>query len=80
MNHPMFNYNPTKRLEIQEQVQYLLTRGLIAESANPFRAPVLFVPKLNGTLCMCIEYRGLNKLTKKNQFPIPRVDGLIDQL
>ena len=76
----MFRYSPMERKEIEEQVEYLLKRGLITESSSPFGAPVLFVPKPNSTLRMCINYRGLNKLTKKNSYPMPRVDDLLDQL
>ena len=76
----MFRYSPAERKEIEVQVKYLLNRGLIIESSSPFGALVLFVPKPNGTLRMCIDYRGLNKLTKKNSYPMPRVDDLLDQL
>ena len=40
----------------------------------------MFAPKPNGTLRMCINYRGLNKLTRKNSYPMPRVDDLLDHL
>ena len=76
----MFRYSPAERKEIEEQAEYLIKRGLIIESSSPFGAPVLFVPKPNGTLRMCIDYRGLNKLTRKNSYPMPRVDDLLDQL
>ena len=66
---PMFRYSPAERKEIEEQIKYLLKRGLITESSSPFGALVLFVPKPNGTLRMCIDYRGLNKLTRKKQLP-----------
>ncbi|GJY35754.1 putative reverse transcriptase domain-containing protein [Tanacetum coccineum] len=43
-------------------------------------APVVFVKKKDGTLCMCIDYRELNKLTVKNRYPLLRIDDLFDQL
>ena len=76
----MSQYSPAERKEIEEQVEYLLKRGLITKISSPFSAPVLFVPKPNGTLRMCIDYRGLNRLTRKNSYPMPRVDDLLDQL
>ena len=63
---PLFQYSPTKRKEIEEQVNYLLKRVLITEGSSPFSALVIFVPKPNGTLWMCINCKGLNKLTRKN--------------
>ena len=66
----MFHYNLVEQKEIEEQVEYLLKRGLITKSSSPFGAPVLFVLKPNGTLRMCIDYRGLNKLTRKNCYPM----------
>ena len=77
VRRPMFQYSSAERKEIEEQVEYLLKRGLITESSSPFGAPVLFVPKPNGTLRMCIDYKGLNKLTRKNSYPMPRVDDLL---
>ena len=76
----MFRYSPAERKEIEEQVEYLLKRGLITKSSSPFGALVLFVPKPNGTLRMYINYRGLNELTRKNSYPMPQVDNLLDQL
>nr|GEW64314.1 putative reverse transcriptase domain-containing protein [Tanacetum cinerariifolium] len=43
-------------------------------------APVLFVKKKDGSFCMCIDYRELNKLTVKNRYPLLRIDDLFDQL
>nr|GEV57693.1 putative reverse transcriptase domain-containing protein [Tanacetum cinerariifolium] len=41
---------------------------------------VLFVKKKDGSFCMCIDYRELNKLTVKNRYLLPRIDDLFDQL
>ena len=66
--------------ELKRQLQELTDQGFIRPSQSPWGAPVLFVPKKNGKLRMCIDYRALNKLTVKNSYPIPRIEDLIDQL
>jgi len=41
---------------------------------------VLLVKKKNGSMRLCVDYRQLNKVTIKNQYPLPRIDDLMDQL
>jgi hypothetical protein len=38
------------------------------------------VPKKDGTWRMCVDYQALNKITVKNQYPLPHIDDLLDQL
>ncbi|CAI7848657.1 unnamed protein product [Closterium sp. NIES-54] len=65
---------------MKKQIEYLLDKGLIRPSTSPYDAPVLFTPKPDRSLRMCIDYRALNKQTIKNKYPIPRIDDLLDQL
>ena len=41
---------------------------------------MLFVKKKDGSLRMCIDYRGLNQVTVKNKYPLPHIEELFDQL
>ncbi|WVZ57271.1 hypothetical protein U9M48_007676 [Paspalum notatum var. saurae] len=66
--------------ELKEQIQELLDKGYIRPSTSPWGAPVIFVPKKDGTQRMCIDYRALNDVTVKNKYPLPRIDDLFDQL
>ncbi|GJW50975.1 putative reverse transcriptase domain-containing protein [Tanacetum coccineum] len=66
--------------EMADQLQELSEKGFIRPSSSPWRAPVLFVKKKDGSFRMCIDYRELNKLTVKNWYPLPRIDDLFDQL
>jgi len=66
--------------ELSSQLNELLNKGFIRPSFSPWGAPVLFVKKKDGSFRMCIDYRELNKLTVKNRYPLPRIDGLFDQL
>ena len=47
---------------------------------SPAGAPILFVPKGNGELCLCVDYRGLNKITVKNRHPLPLISEILDRL
>ncbi|GKF28529.1 hypothetical protein Tco_0094871, partial [Tanacetum coccineum] len=58
----------------------LQDKGFIRPSSSPWKAPVLFVKKKDGSFRMCIDYRELNKLTVKNRYLLPRIDDLFDQL
>lgn len=64
--------------ELRKQVKDLLDRGLIQVSSSPWGFPVVFVKKPGGEWRMCIDYRGLNELTAKNGYPIPRIQDLLD--
>nr|GEZ09297.1 hypothetical protein [Tanacetum cinerariifolium] len=71
---------PPEMKELSEQLKELFDKGFIRPSSSPWRAPVLFVKKKDGSFWMCIDYRELNKLTVKNRYPLPRIDDLFDQL
>ncbi|GBG83208.1 hypothetical protein CBR_g36822 [Chara braunii] len=66
--------------ELKRQLKELLRLGFIKPSNSPWGAPVLFARKADGTLRLCIDYRGLNRYTVKNSYPMPRSDELFDRL
>ena len=57
-----------------------MSKGFVRLSTSPWGAPVLFVKKKDGSLRLCIDYRELNKVTTQNQYPLPRIDDLSNQL
>jgi hypothetical protein len=66
--------------KLKERIKELLEKGFIRPSSSPWGAPVIFVPKKDGTQRLCMDYRALNKVTVKNKYPLPRIDDLFDQL
>ena len=57
-----------------------MSKGFVRPITSPWGAPVLFVKKNDGSMRLCIDYRELNKVTIRNQYPLPRIDDLFDQL
>ncbi|KAH0829387.1 hypothetical protein FOPE_10738 [Fonsecaea pedrosoi] len=60
-------------LVLRKTLIELLDKGFIRVSNSPAAAPVLFVRKLGGGLRFCVDYRGLNKITKKDRYPLPLI-------
>jgi hypothetical protein len=70
-----------KELEaLQEYLKAILKKRFIRRSESPAGFPVLFVPKKNRKLQLCINFRKLNNITVKNQYPLPNIKELQDRL
>ena len=74
-SYPM---SPVHLQEQSKQIASLLDQGFIEESSSPWGFPVLFVKKPGGKWRMCIDFRALNAVTKKNGYPLPRIQECID--
>ena len=77
---PPYRMAPAELRELKAQLEELLSKGFIRPSISPWGAPILFVKKKDGSLRLCIDYRRLNRVTIRNQYPLPRIDELFDQL
>ena len=74
---------PLSAKELSQLRDYLATNlelGRIRKSNSPAGAPILFSPKKDGTLRLCVDYRGLNKITRKNRYPLPLINEILDRL
>jgi hypothetical protein len=65
--------------ELKDHIQELEGKGYIHPTSLPWGAPVIFVPKKDGTQRMCVDYRALNEVIVKNKYPLLRFDHLFDQ-
>jgi hypothetical protein len=58
-------------VELNKQIDELQAKGFIRPSSSPWRAPVLFIEKKNGTQSMCVDCHSLNAITIKNKYHLP---------
>ena len=70
----------TLREEAQRAVADMLRQGLIEPSASPWASPVVLVRKKDGSSRFCVDYRRLNGVTRKDSYPLPRIDDTLDRL
>jgi hypothetical protein len=75
-----FRMTTPELAELKEHIKGLLEKGFLYPSSSPCGAPVIFVPKKDGTQRLCVDYRALNEVTVKNKYPLPRIDDLFNQL
>ncbi|UYV63051.1 hypothetical protein LAZ67_2002979 [Cordylochernes scorpioides] len=69
-----------ERKIIQQEVDRMMEQNIIQFSESPWSSPVVLVKKKNGSWRFCVDYRRLNKITKKDVYPLPRVDDALDNL
>lgn len=77
---PIYSTAAPEAKALKVEIDDLLSKGFIRPSKAPIGAPVLFVKKKEGTLRMCIDYRQLNLRTRKNKYPLPPINLLLEQL
>ena len=58
----------------------MLELDIIEPSNSEWNVPVVLVPKPDGTIRVCIDFREVNKISRFDSYPIPRVDEMIEQL
>ena len=63
---------------LNKYLKKMLQQGTISESKSPVGAPILFVPKPDGSMKLRVDYRELNKLTIANKYPLPLMTDLRD--
>jgi transposase InsO family protein len=77
---PIYNLSAKELAVLRTYIDEALKQGVIRPSTSPAGAPILFVPKKDGGLRLCVDYRGLNKVTIKNRHPLPLISETLDRL
>jgi hypothetical protein len=77
---PIYNLSKVELETLHDFIKENLAKGFIERSESPAGAPVLFVKKKDNSLRMCVDYRGLNKVTIPNRCPLPLISETLDRL
>ena len=84
-NHTPIKQRPYRtpviyREKIEHMVSQMQAQGIVRPSKSPWASPIVLVPKKDGSLRFCVDFRKLNSITKKDVYPLPRVEDILDTL
>jgi hypothetical protein len=75
---PVYSLSPLELEALRDFLDENIRSGFIRPSSSKHAAPVLFVKKKNGSLRLCVDFRALNRITKKDRYPLPLINDLLD--
>lgn len=75
-----YNFSPIVKKEIEHELEDMLAKDVVEASRSPWCSPVVLVKKPNGANRLCLDSRQLNKVTKRDTYPLPRVSYILDNL
>ena len=83
--HPPIKQQPYRtpmiyREKIAEMIDSMQKQGVIKPSSSPWSSPVVLVPKKDGTIRFCVDYRRLNAISRKDVYPLPRIEDILSTL
>ena len=84
-NHAPIKQQPyrtpiVRRDQIKKMIDQMQKQGIVQPSKSSWASPIVLVPKKDGSLRFCVDYRKLNSITRRDVFPLPRVDDIFDTL
>ncbi|SPC61665.1 uncharacterized protein UHOD_11627 [Ustilago sp. UG-2017b] len=77
---PIYSLSEHELKTLRGYLEENLAKGFVSPSDSPAASPILFVKKKDGSLRLCVDYRGLNRITIRNRYPLPLIDELLDRL
>ena len=80
MNVKTYRYPHHHKTGIEILIQYLSRCGVITRSISPYTSILMLVRKKDMSFILCIDYRGINKITIKYKFLIPFIDEMLDEI
>ena len=77
---PPYRIPHAYREAVQKEIKEMLKSGIIEPSHSEWSSPIVVVPKKDGSIRMCVDFRRLNSVSPVDPYPMPRTDELIDRL
>ena len=77
---PIYQLSEKELKVLKEYIDENLAKGFIRPSTSSTASPVLFVPKKDGSLRLCVDFRQLNNITIKDRYALPLINELHDRL
>lgn len=71
--------SPSQYEQVKTHISELLEQGIVRPSCSPYSSPIV-VQKKDGSIRLCVDYRQLNAKTRKDAYPLPRIEESIDAL
>lgn len=75
-----YRLSHSERSLVQSMVNEMVDSGIVRESSSPYASPIVLVKKKTGEKRLCVDYRALNRKTKKDHYPLPRIEDQLDLL
>ncbi|KAG6438878.1 hypothetical protein O3G_MSEX000297, partial [Manduca sexta] len=80
VHQKQYNFSPVIKKQIEKELDDMLQKDVVEPSYSAWCSPILIVKKSNGDNRLCLDSRQLNKITKRDTYPLPRVSAIIDNL
>ena len=77
---PPRRLSPAERQTVDKMTAEMVNDGVVEPSESPWASPIVLVNKKDGSVRFCVDYRALNKVTKRDVYPLPRIDDLLGAL